>query len=157
MEKIYGNVVGSTGVANNVDGSITTEKIKDGAVTPEKLDRSYLTEHQSLEEYAKKDYVNAKVSEIVASSGQVQSDYAENDITSPSYIVNREFYRETIYGGLLTVPEYTGKEVCTNEFASIILPDEIAIQSLFIVKHIIKKLVVVHQLVWFKNNLVNLM
>ncbi len=44
----------------------------------------------------------------------IQPDYAENDVASPGHVLNREFYRERIYDGLLTIPEYTGEEVCTN-------------------------------------------
>ena len=73
-----------------ISGGGSTE-IPDGSITPEKLDR----------EYATPEYVDGKIGEIEVSGGQVQSDYLENDKTSPSHILNRPFYEDICYGGTL--------------------------------------------------------
>ncbi len=86
----------------------------------------------SVEGLATEDFVKESVDDANAKSEEakttaekalaisaIQPDYAENDVASPGHVLNREFYQEKIYDGLLTVPEYTGEEVCTNSANSV--------------------------------------
>lgn len=85
----------SGGSGEIVNGSITTEKLKDGAVTPTKLDRTYLTEHQSLDGYATETYVDEKIEEVKTSDGIVTENYIKKVEKLPINPKENEFVELT--------------------------------------------------------------